>query len=117
MNMKGGVGKSTVAMHIAGALAIHGVFKRVLLIDYDPHFNLCLALIPAETYFDLEKKRKTSLAILQDSGLDLNPFEVQVAGGLVPPKLATLVYNVFRHNSEQWLDLVPSTLDLMYVAL
>lgn len=45
MNMKGGVGKTTVTMHLGGAFAYYmvaGRSRRVLLIDYDPQFNLVL---------------------------------------------------------------------------
>lgn len=43
-NRKGGVGKSTVATHLAGALARRG--QNVLLIDTDPqgHAGLCLGI-------------------------------------------------------------------------
>jgi chromosome partitioning protein len=39
MNMKGGVGKTTVAMHLAGISAryrINDKARKVLAIDYDP---------------------------------------------------------------------------------
>ena len=54
MNMKGGVGKTTVAMHLAGICArytLHGKGPRkVLAIDYDPQFNMSQSFLPAKTY-------------------------------------------------------------------
>ena len=69
MNMKGGVGKTTTAMHIAGMLARYRFndapnYRRVLMIDYDPQFNLSQAFLPSKLYFQLEEQRKTTLAIL-----------------------------------------------------
>jgi chromosome partitioning protein len=119
MNMKGGVGKTTVTMHLAGIFARHqigGRFRNVLMIDYDPQFNLSQAFIPPKTYFSLEKQRRTGLSILQDDEVDLNPFQIQVGGNLRPPELSDLVHSVYKLKHSR-LDIVPSTLNLMYVAL
>jgi chromosome partitioning protein len=120
MNMKGGVGKTTVAMHLGGIIArykIDGKTSKVLLVDYDPQFNLSQAFIDAPTYFSLEKQRKTTLAILQDNETDLNPFELQVPGNEQPPKVTDLVHNIYQSTKGSKLDIIPSTLDLMYIAL
>lgn len=121
MNMKGGVGKTTVAVHVCG-LAAHyqvGAKKRkVLAIDYDPQFNMSQALLPPKTYFSLEKQRKTTIAILLDDDSNLNPFQLQVPGNFSPPKVSEIATRIFETRSKKFsLDLVPSTLDLMYVAL
>lgn len=122
MNMKGGVGKTTVAVHLAGILSRQTVggkpALRVLAIDYDPQFNLSQAYIEAKKYFSLEAARKTTLAILMDSGTALNPYQLQVPGNHQPPKVAELVttYSKQAKGTGQ-LDILLSTLDLMYVAL
>jgi chromosome partitioning protein len=120
MNMKGGVGKTTVTAHLAGMIATYkvgGKRLRVLAIDYDPQFNLSQVFLEPPTYFELEKQYKTSLAILQDRETDLDPFQIQVPGKAVPPSLEKIAKAIFKHGGVATLTLVPSTLDLMYIAL
>ncbi|MDR6493181.1 chromosome partitioning protein [Paraburkholderia terricola] len=121
MNMKGGVGKTTVTMHLAGMITrmqqTSGKPVKVLAIDYDPQFNLSQAFLPAKTYFELEKLRKTSIAVLLEDDSDLNPYQLQVSGNLIPPAVSDIASRVLSMPNGSLLDLVPSTLDLMYVAL
>lgn len=120
MNMKGGVGKTTVTAHLGGMFArfdINDKPRRVLLIDYDAQFNLSQVFIAALPYFQLEKRRKTSLAILQDDETDIDPYHIQVPGNYNPPALSKLTYRIYEHEDGSCLDIVPSTLDLMYIAL
>jgi len=119
MNMKGGVGKTTVAAHLAGAIARFAVDnkpRKVLVIDYDPQFNLSQAFLPSKNYFALEKARKTILAVLLDDDVNLDPYKLQVPGNHTPPKVKDLVTRIYNYSNAH-LDLLPSTLDLMYVAL
>ncbi|MEQ8287052.1 ParA family protein [Thalassospira sp.] len=121
MNMKGGVGKTTVSMHIAGMLARYkltpsGESKKILLIDYDPQFNLSQSMIPSEKYFSLEKNNKTTLSILTDDHEEKDPFTINAPGSTNPPKAKDISVN-FYSKKERSLDVIPATLDLMYIAL
>lgn len=121
MNMKGGVGKTTASMHIASCAAAvefgSNEPRRVLLIDYDPQFNLSQALLPAKSYYAIEADKKTILSVLIEDDSELNPYHLQVPGNESPPSVKTLAAPILSYKKSGSLHLVPSTLDLMYVAL
>ncbi|MCR8866886.1 ParA family protein [Priestia megaterium] len=68
LNMKGGVGKSTLCFNIAYTIANH-FKKRVLVLDMDPQFNTTQALIEkyynSEAYIGLVEEEKTVLRVFQ----------------------------------------------------
>jgi chromosome partitioning protein len=86
INMKGGVGKTTTAHNLAGALALTG--RRVLCVDNDPQSSLSQGLLgpaaaegldPAETIEAVYSGTATPDAIIRSagvSGIDLVPGSI-----------------------------------------
>src|SRR5947209_5098612 len=60
INMKGGVGKSTLTVNLAWYFALPDDSKRVLVVDLDPQFNASQYLLgPAEYRRVLESGKRT----------------------------------------------------------
>lgn len=106
VNMKGGVGKSTVTAN----LGWHSAYKKnhkVLLVDLDPQFNLSQYALGSERYQELLKKNKPTI------------YDVFEQTNLAPSvrtqrNLQDAIYTVKAWTDESRLDLVPSKLDLSY---
>lgn len=85
-NQKGGVGKTTSAVALAGLLADQG--KRVLVVDLDPHGSMT-------SYFGHDPDRLTS-----------SVFNLFQHGGKVPEGLAAAL---LTHTSHDLVSLLPSS--------
>src|SRR5690349_4784611 len=105
INLKGGVGKTTLTVALAHFLAIEHR-KRVLVIDLDPQTNATVCLIPEQ-----EWKR------LDDAGLTIYQLFVdQVKGSRRFDADAAIVRNVSNvGGGVEGLDVLPSSLGLIKI--
>src|SRR4030065_233259 len=62
INMKGGVGKTTLAAQLAHAASQRGL--RTLAVDLDPQSNLSQAVLSPEKYVKLLKDKKPTIVAL-----------------------------------------------------
>lgn len=120
MNMKGGVGKTTITANIGGLLGVSKIKnknRKVLLIDYDPQFNLSQTLIPSKAYFKLVDEKKTVLSVLTPSDTQLDPFNLTIPDIEATPSVESLAVSIIQDSRGGCLHIIPSTLDLMFLAL
>ena len=104
INMKGGVGKSTLAANLAWEIATAPWNKNVLVIDLDPQFNCSQYLIGASRMGEIiESGRPTVWNIMEQ-------FTAVPGRPGSPLDPAQTVVNVFRHAGS--IDLIPSRLEL-----
>ena len=79
MNMKGGVGKTTLAVNVAYALSKqHG--KQVLVVDADPQFNATQCLISDDAYLNHINDAKKGT--IRDIFITRRPGAVSTTTGL-----------------------------------
>jgi len=110
INMKGGVGKSTLCTQLAWHFsATWGWDKRVLVVDLDPQFNASQYVLGVQRYQRevISGNRPTISDIFEQAAR---------APGLKSSgrKLSDAVLRVVRYTDGALLDIIPSQLELSY---
>ncbi|MDE2668021.1 MAG: ParA family protein [Chloroflexota bacterium] len=106
INMKGGVGKSTLAVNLAWEMATEPWHKSVLVVDLDPQFNCSQYLVGAD-------RIETIISDGRPTVWDI--FEqLTVVPGRPSTRIAATdaVINVYRRRNRGVIDLIPSRLEL-----
>ena len=106
INMKGGVGKTTLAMQLAHAADKAGL--RVLAIDLDPQSNLSQALMSPKEYVAHLRANKPTVVQIFDEYVPAG------GGGGSPRRLdvSSLILKKVGYWGVSTLDLIPSRLEL-----
>jgi len=109
INMKGGVGKTTLATQLAHAADQRNL--RTLAVDLDPQSNLSQAILGPKEYVKLLKGRKPTVLAVFESYLPL--YEGSDSRKLLDIK--DVIIKKAGYWSDTTLDLIPSQLELSHV--
>lgn len=113
LNMKGGVGKTTLSVNMAYILAkFHS--KKVLLVDIDPQFNATQYLVDQEVIMEHFANKKTVLDIImpkREEHIDLSKGKKKKKK---TPKLEDYTINILETKTSRF-DIIPSTINLIEI--
>lgn len=108
LNMKGGVGKTTLAVNLAWHLCRRKK-RKTLLVDLDPQFNSSQYLMPYQVWQDHRSKKGTVADLLIEPARVRMPLKKKAAAG---PSVQSLLHRVEESAGGGVFDLLPSELTL-----
>lgn len=103
MNMKGGVGKSTLAANLGWYAAVRRDL-RVLLVDLDPQFNLSQYVMGVQRFEGL----------LEANEPTVDDLFKPTTPGKEPPSIGELIQHVSDYDDGSCLHLIPARLELAW---
>jgi chromosome partitioning protein len=113
--MKGGVGKTAISAHVMRILYRMFV-KRVLLVDFDPQFNLTQTVIPQAAYERHKQENRTILSVMEPAP-QASLFTVTTTLPPPPPLADVSVILKYVQGGPADLRLVPGDFGLVKYSL
>ncbi|MBI1927969.1 ParA family protein [Candidatus Poribacteria bacterium] len=109
INMKGGVGKSTLTVNLAWHFAAYqNWLKKVLVIDLDPQFNASQYLLGVRQYQNILNQGKPTIWEIFEQNTR-TPIRRPIVLSPRDP-----IHNVARIHGDGRIDLIPSRLELAF---
>jgi chromosome partitioning protein len=109
INMKGGVGKSTLTVNLAWHFAAYGEWhKKVLVVDLDPQFNASQYLLGVREYENILKSKKPTIWDVFEQGTKTP------SGSLALPSSDAPIHKHKDFHSGGCIHLIPSRLELAF---
>lgn len=108
INMKGGVGKSTLSVNLAWHLAAYNNWgKKVLVVDLDPQFNASQYLVGVNKYNAMLEDEKPTM-------WDIFEQHTKTPGNKTAKKIKAtdVIRNIVKYRGGGKIDLIPSRLEL-----
>ena len=114
LNMKGGVGKTTVSAHFMHQFFWHHEIS-VLLVDLDPQFNLTQTLVRPSVYEAAKTKNETIFTAMEPPP-KANLLDIKVTTA-APPKAWELAPRLKTWTDNVFIDLMYGDFDLVKYSL
>jgi chromosome partitioning protein len=109
INMKGGVGKSTLTVNLAWHFAAYGDWrKKVLVVDLDPQFNASQYLLGVWEYESILKSNQPTVWDVFEQGTRTP------SGKTALPNAQAPIHKHRQFHSGGAIDLIPSRLELAF---